>query len=211
MRKIKKTFIQKAVIAPVAIGAVTAVLFFACLPAVFAFFPFAQREITIAEFEQGMQETVFDQSNAPADGVLKKRDILFAEKNKCIGCIVLGGKSIPLAADANQVSLTGALSFSSKGKYIGEVGCAYVYGLHSVLDIGALRTGSDVQDETEYGSYVFTVTEIKKSVSEYDIFSSRTDAGRGLLLYANADNGPGVSCLFDAAVMEMKSGPAVNE
>lgn len=211
MSKLKRTLIQKAVIAPAVIGAVTAALFFASLPVAAELFPLDDKEIGIAEFEQGLQETAFVKGNAPAEGKLKKSDILFKEKNKCIGCIELSGKSIPIAADADSVSLLNALSFSSKGNYIGEVGCAYVYGFNSVLNTGVLSVNSDVKVETEYGSFVFTVKEIKKAASEYDVYSSATDVSRGLMLYTNTDNGVGISSSFDAVVMEMKSGPSVYE
>ncbi len=211
MKKIKKNLIQKAVIAPLAIGAIAAVLFFSMLPFVSAFFPLSKQEIAIAGFEQGHQDIGFGGSGLPSSGILKKADILFSESNKSVGAVTVNGVNIPLVYDADGVSLTDALSVSPKGNYIGETGCAYAYGVKSVLSVNMFHTGQDIEVLTEYGSYVFTVVDVKTFSSEYSIYSAGTGTKRGLVLYTNTDNGYGISSSYKAVVMDMKSGPVVEE
>lgn len=209
MKRIKKNLIQKAVIAPLSIGAVAAVLFFSMLPFVAAFFPLSKQEIAIADFEQGHQDIGFESS--PGSGTLKKADILFGESNKSVGAVTVNGVNIPLVYDADGVSLTDALSLSPKGNYIGETGCAYAYGVKSVLSVNMFHSGQDIEVLTEYGSYVFTVVDIKTFSSEYSVYSADTGTKKGLVLYTNADNGYGISSSYKAVVMDMKSGPVVEE
>lgn len=211
MEKLKKTLIQKAVIAPLVIGALTAVLFFSILPAVSAVFPLSDKEIRIAEFEQGQQDTAFKESSQLTDGVQKKADIIHSESNKRIGTVSVNGSDIPLVYDADNVSLTGSLSFMPEGDYIGEVGCAYVYGYNSVVDVNSFSQGQDINAVTDYGSYVFNVVDIRTVSAEHMIYSMNTGTKRGLVLYTNTDSGYGVSSSFNAVIMELKSGPLITE
>ncbi len=211
MKKLKKTLIQKAVIAPLVIGALTAVLFFSMLPVLSALFPLSDKEIRIAEFEQGQQDTAFENGSQPTDGELEKADIIYSESNKRMGTVSVNGTDIPLVYDADNVSLKEALSFMPVGDYIGEVGCAYVYGYNSVVDVNSFSEGQDVCIVTDYGSYVFTVADVRTVTAEHMIYSMNTGTKRGLVLYTNEDGGYGVSSSFNAVVMEMKSGPSVTE
>lgn len=211
MKKIKKTLIQKAVIVPLVIGALAAVLFFSMLPAMDIIFPLSEQEIKIADFQQLQQDTAFEKANLPSDGEIKKSDILFSEANSCIGAVAENGKTHPLIYDANDVNLKESLYLLPNGDYIGETGCAYVYGYKSVLDISLFSAGQDIEVVTDYGSYVFTVLEIRTVSAERSIFSMNTGAKRGLVLYTNSDGGYGVCSSFDAVILEMKSGPLVTE
>lgn len=211
MNKNKKTLIQKAVIAPLVIGAVTAVLFFIMLPVVSGLFPLSKQEIKIADFQQNHTDIALDKSTLQTDGSVKKSNIIYDERNQLIGSVAAGGVDIPLLYDADNVSLTSALSFSSEGDYIGETGCAYVYGYRSLLDINSFFEGQEVEVATQYGRYIFVVSQIKTVSAEYMVYSMNTGVKRGLVLYTNADGGYGISNSFDAVVMELKSGPAVTE
>lgn len=211
MDKRKKTFIHKTVAAPLIIGAVTAVVFFIMLPVVSGLFPLSDEKIELAGFEQPVAEIAIDYSSLPVSGEIKKSDIIFDESNAIAGSVKIGSKEVPLVYDADNASLSNAVSISENGKYIGETGTAYVYGIKSVVDINAFHTGQEVEVKTVYGKYVFTVSEIKTVPFEYKIFSMNTDVKRGLVLYTNAKSGFGVSSSMSAVVMEMKSGPTVTE
>lgn len=211
MNRIKRTFIQKAVIAPLVIGAVTAVLFFSMLPIVSVLIPVSKQNIVMADFEQGLQEIAIDYSSVKTDGELKKADALLYESNKATGLINVNGKEIPLVYNADNSVLSGAISILPEGNYIGEIGCAYAYGFKSVLDIASFQVGQNVEVKTNYGSYVFSVSNIRTVPSEQSIYSMNTGVKRGLVLYTNTNNGFGVSSSFSAVVLEMKSGPLVNQ
>ena len=221
MSRHKKTLIQKTVAAPLIIGAVTAVLFFIMLPVVSWFFPLSDENLEIADFEQPWQETAIDYSKVKADGVVKKSETAGFERNTLIGSVEIGSAQIPIVYDADNVSLSGAVSVLPDGDYIGETGTAYVYGIKSVVDTNAFHTGQDinvktiygiyVNIKTIYGIYVFTVTDIRTVPYKHVLFSMNTNVKRGLVLYTNSDSGYGISSSLRAVVMEMKSGPAVEE
>lgn len=211
MSRHKKTLIQKTVAAPLIIGAVTAVMFFIMLPVVSGLFPLSDENLEIADFEQPLQETAIDYSNVKADGVVKKSETAGFESNTLIGSVEIGSSQIPIVYDADNVSLSGAVSVLPDGNYIGETGAAYVYGIKSVIDTNAFHTGQDINVKTIYGIYVFTVTDIRTVPYKPVLFSMNTNVKRGLVLYTNSDSGYGISSSLRAVVMEMKSGPAVEE
>lgn len=211
MSRHKKTLIQKTVAAPLIIGAVTAVMFFIMLPVVSGLFPLSDENLEIADFEQPLQETAIDYSNVKADGVVKKSETAGFESNTLIGSVEIGSSQIPIVYDADNVSLSGAVSVLPDGNYIGKTGAAYVYGIKSVIDTNAFHTGQDINVKTIYGIYVFTVTDIRTVPYKHVLFSMNTNVKRGLVLYTNSDSGYGISSSLRAVVMEMKSGPAVEE
>lgn len=211
MSKLKKTLIQKTVAAPLVIGAVTAVLFFVMLPVVSGLFPLSDEKLELAGFEQPLQETAADYSTVKTDGVVKKSEMTGFESNTLIGSVEIGSAQIPLVYDADNVSLSDAVSLSPEGKYIGETGTAYAYGIKSVVDTNAFHTGQEVNVKTVYGTYVFTVLEIRTVPFKHMLFSMNTNVKRGLVLYTNSNSSYGISSSLSAVVMEMKSGPTVAE
>lgn len=211
MSRHKKTLIQKTVAAPLIIGAVTAVLFFIMLPVVSGLFPLSDENLEIADFEQPLQETEIDYSNVKADGVVKKSEMAGLESNTLIGSVEIGSLGIPIVYDADNVSLSDAVSVLPDGNYIGETGTAYVYGIKSVIDTNAFHTGQDINVNTFYGTYVFTVSEIRTVPFKHMLFSMNTNTDKGLVIYTNANSGVGISSSLSAVVMEMKSGPTVAE
>lgn len=211
MNKKKKTLIQKTVAAPLIIGAVTAVLFFIMLPVVSGLFPLSQEKLEIADFEQPLQEIAIDYSTVKADGVVKKSEMAGFESNTLIGSVEIGEAQIPIVYDADNASLSGAVSISPDGNYIGETGCAYVYGYKSVVDMNAFYIGQEITVKTVYGLYTFTVADMKTVSSQYAVYSMNTGVKKGLVLYTNTNNGYGVSSEFNTVVMEMKTGPSVAE
>lgn len=211
MDKRKKTLFQKTVAVPLIIGAVTAALFFVMMPVVSELFPLSAEKLEIADFEEPLQETAIYYGDEKTDGVVKKSEISGFERNALIGTIEIGGAQLPLVYDADNVSLSGAASVMPGGKYIGETGCAYVYGYKSVIDVDDYRVGQNINVKTAYGTYVFTVSDIKTVSSQSEIYYMNTGVKRGLVLYTNKDNGYGIGSEFDAVVMEMKTGPSVAE
>lgn len=211
MSRHEKTLIQKTVAAPLIIGAVTAVMFFIMLPVISGLFPLSDEKIEIADFEQPLQEIAIDYSTVKADGVVKKSEMAGFESNALIGSIELGTAQIPLVYDADSINLSGAVSVLPEGNYIGETGVAYVYGIKSVIDANAFHTGQDISVNTFYGTYVFTVADIRTVPYKNMLFSMNTNVKKGLVLYTNSGSGYGISSSLSAVVLEMKSGPTVEE
>ncbi len=208
MKRAKKTFLHKAVLLPLAAGILAACTFF-------VFAPLMQESSSLKN--QSFQAAYFEENYTPAsievggEKSVKKSDISL-DDNTQIGNISVGGADLPLVYNASSVSCASAVSLSANGSLPGEKGSAFIYGSNSVLkNVGGLKSGSEFNVNTAYGSAVFVVKDVFKVKGEYNVFALKNQTQRGVVLYADADDGVGISDYYDVAVAEMKSGTTVED
>lgn len=208
MKRDKKTFLHKALLLPLAAGILAACTFF-------VFAPLMQESSSLKN--QNFQAAYFEENYTPVsvevgdEKTVKKSDILLND-NTQVGNISVGGLDLPLVYNASSISCTSAVSLKANGSLPGEKGSAFIYGCNSVLNnVGGLKSGSEFIVNTAYGSAVFVVKDVFKLKGEYNVFALKNQMQRGVVLYADVDDGVGISDYYDVVVAEMKSGTTVED
>lgn len=202
MKKIKKSFIKKAVIMPVSIAVMVAAVFFA----VGSSFQqeFNSRETVIAGFNAEKPMGEYNESD-------KSEAEEFYEKNCVAGALTFKNSKLTLIYDADA-SLLGAENTASvlnNGRRIGEVGCTYVYGYKSQLkELSMLQSGDEITVESVYGDYKFSVISVETVIGENSVLVKNPDASRSLVIYTDRDNGAGISKEYVVVIAEMLGGAA---
>lgn len=206
MKRTKKTFLHKALLLPFMAGILAACTFF-------VFVPLMQESSNLKN--QNFQVAYFEESYAPvnieigAEKTVKKSNISLSD-NTQIGNISVNGTDLPLVYNASTVSCTGATSLKANGGFPGEKGGAFIYGSNSVLSgIGNLKSGNEIVVNTVFGTTVFTVKDVFKVKSEYNVFALKNRLQRDVVIYTDIDDGVGISDYYDVAVAEIKSGTIV--
>lgn len=212
MGKNEKTLIQKAVILPAAIALLIAVISFAVYPSVKDLFPFGGGTIALSDFENQKEASIYKQASGVTGGTVQKSGISGFQSNTEVGKISLKSISVPLIYDADDINMKDSASLLDCSEYIGETGCAYIYGYKSVLgNINNMQAGDKISVNTAYGDYVFSVTDVELKNGESTVLSANPKTERGLVIYTNEDNGAGISSTYCVVTAEMLSGPAVAE
>jgi len=212
MGKNEKTFIQKAVILPLLAALLTAAVAFSVFPAVKNLIPLAEGSAVLSAFENQKAGSEFVHEGRTASGTVKKNEIGDLQPNTEVGIITIGSSSVSLIYAADSINIKDSASLLEHGNYIGETGCAYIYGYKSVLgDINNMKAGDKILVNTLYGEYIFSVTDVALKSGESTVLTADPDTERGLIIYTNTDNGAGISSTYCVVTAEMVSGPAVEE
>lgn len=212
MGKNEKTLIQKAVILPAAVALLIAVISFAVYPSVKDLFSFGSGTIVLSDFENQKAESIYKQESGVTGGTVQKSEIGGFNANTEVGEISIGSTSVPLIYNADDINIKDSASLLDYGDYIGETGCAYIYGYKSVLgNINNMQAGDKISVNTAYGDYVFSVIGVELKNGESTVLFANPKTKRGLVIYTNEDNGAGISSAYRVVTAEMISGPAVAE
>lgn len=130
--------------------------------------------------------------------------------NALLGEIKYKNNYVQIVYDCNDVSLTETATMIKDSDFVGEIGCAEIYGYRTnMAEFMKAPIGDKIEISMPYGDYVYKCVNKTSIKSEWDASRQNFDVDRGLILYSDKAQDYGFSNEYDVLVFEMVSGPKI--
>ena len=169
-------------------------------------------------FDEQIVMAKHDSIDAKTIGIIEPNDqgeitidqLLNIQDNTLLGEIEYQGNSVRVIYNCNDASLIEASTLVDKGNYVGEIGCAKIYGyganMSQIMNVGVDEI---VHITMPYGNYEYKCVEKSVAKNDWDAARKNIEVSRGLILYCDDADDYGISGEYDIALFEMVSGPKV--
>lgn len=130
--------------------------------------------------------------------------------NAMLGEIKYKDSSVQVVYNCNDVSLIETATLIKNGDFVGEIGCAKIYGYRAnMVEFMKIPVGDKITISMPYGDYIYKCVNKATAKSDWDISRQNFDIDRGLILYSDEADDYGFSNDYNEVVFEMVSGPKI--